>query len=120
MVSIVAAANCDDHTKIFSFLLPEGDRWQLAPDYDLTHVHDSASQWMRQHLMAVNGTTAGIERVDVTSVADRVDVPGAARIVEQVLAPVDEWPCQANEAEVPEAIAHGIWADLDVWSNRLH
>jgi serine/threonine-protein kinase HipA len=119
MVFNVAAANCDDHTKNFSFLLPEGDRWQLAPAYDVTHAHNPASQWTRQHLMAVNGATVGIDRDDVMSVADRFEVPGAARIVEQVLAAVDDWPRRANEAEVPEATAEGIAADIDAWSNRL-
>ncbi|HEY4928439.1 MAG TPA: type II toxin-antitoxin system HipA family toxin [Acidimicrobiales bacterium] len=120
MVFNVAAANCDDHTKNFSFLLPEGDRWQLAPAYDVTHAHNPASQWTRQHLMAVNGATVVIERNDVMSVADRFEVPGAARIMEQVLAAVDDWPRQANEAEVPEAMAQGISADINAWSNRLH
>ncbi len=39
MVFNVAAANCDDHTKNFSFLLPEGGRWRLSPAYDVTHAH---------------------------------------------------------------------------------
>ncbi|MEP7059233.1 MAG: HipA domain-containing protein, partial [Actinomycetota bacterium] len=31
MVFNVAAANCDDHAKNVSFLLPEDGSWQLAP-----------------------------------------------------------------------------------------
>ena len=53
----VAAANCDDHTKNFSFVLPEGGRWALSPAYDVTHAHAPDSRWTRQHLMAVNGRT---------------------------------------------------------------
>lgn len=68
---------------------------------------------------AVNGNTVGIDRDDVTSVADRFGVPGAARIVEQVLAAVDEWPRQADAAGVPEAVAHGIAANIATWSRRL-
>jgi len=32
MVFNIATANCDDHTKNFSFLLRPGDRWRLSPD----------------------------------------------------------------------------------------
>ena len=119
MVFNVAGANCDDHTKNFSFLLPEGGTWQLSPAYDVTHAHAPGSEWTRQHLMAVNGKTVGIDRDDVNTVADRFGVPGAARIVEQVLAAVDEWPRQADEAEVPEAVALGVAANIDAWSKRL-
>ena len=41
----VAAANCDDHTKNFSFVLPEGGRWALSPAYDVTHAHAPDSRW---------------------------------------------------------------------------
>jgi serine/threonine-protein kinase HipA len=119
MVFNVAAANCDDHAKSFSFLLPEGDPWQLSPAYDVTHAHAPGSEWTRQHLMAVNGNTVGINRDDVMSVADRFGVPGAAGIVEQVLAAVDEWPNQAADAGVPEEVAHGVAANIGTWSKRL-
>lgn len=119
MVFNVAAANCDDHSKNFSFLLPEGGAWQLSPAYDVTHAHAPGSEWTRQHLMAVNGKTVGIDRDDVNTVADRFGVPGAAGIVEQVLAAVDEWPRQADEAGVPAAVAEGVAANIDAWSKRL-
>ena len=119
MVFNVAAANCDDHSKNFSFLLPEGGAWELSPAYDVTHAHAPGSEWTRQHLMAVNGKTAGIDRHDVDSVADRFGVPGATRIVEHVLAAVDEWPRRADEAGVPDAVARAVTANIDAWSNRL-
>ena len=119
MVFNVVAANCDDHAKNFSFLLPEGDPWQLSPAYDVTHAHAPGSEWTRQHLMAVNGKTVGIDRDDVMSVADRFGVPGAAGIVKQVLAAVDEWPNQAADAGVPEEVAQGVAANIGTWSKRL-
>jgi serine/threonine-protein kinase HipA len=119
MVFNVAASNCDDHSKNFSFLLPERGGWQLSPAYDVTHAHAPGSEWTRQHLMAVNGKTIGIDRDDVASVADRFGVPGAARIVDQVLAAVDDWPWQAEAAGVPEAVSHGVAANIDTWSKPL-
>lgn len=39
MVFNVIAHNCDDHTKNFSFILRQGDRWKLAPAYDICHAY---------------------------------------------------------------------------------
>ncbi|MDA8040377.1 MAG: type II toxin-antitoxin system HipA family toxin [Actinomycetota bacterium] len=119
MVFNVAAANCDDHTKNFSFLLPEGGRWRLAPAYDVTHAHAPASRWTRQHLMAVNGRTTRITRADVREVGDRFSVPAASDIVEQVLDAVARWPTFADEAGLPEATAEDIARDIDVSSAPL-
>jgi hypothetical protein len=67
----------------------------------------------------VNGKTIGIDRDDVDSVADRFGVPGASRIVEQVLDAVDGWPRHANEVGVPEAITRTVAAHIDAWSKPL-
>jgi serine/threonine-protein kinase HipA len=113
MVFNVASANCDDHTKNISFLLPEGGDWQLAPAYDLTHAHVPESRWTRQHLMAVNGATTNITRADIDEVADRFAVPGAARIVAGVLEAVSGWPTFAQEANLPEGITAAIKTDME-------
>ena len=115
----VAAANCDDHTKNFSFVLPEGGRWALSPAYDVTHAHAPDSRWTRQHLMAVNGRTTGITRADVREVGDRFGVPRPSDIVEQVLEAVVKWPAFADEAGVPEATADHIADDIERWSSPL-
>ncbi|MHB8451759.1 MAG: type II toxin-antitoxin system HipA family toxin [Mycobacteriales bacterium] len=119
MVFNVAAANCDDHTKNFSFLLPEGGRWRLSPAYDVTHAHSPDSAWTRQHLMAVNGRTTAITRADVREVGDRFSVPGASSIIEQVLDTVADWPTFAAEAGVPAAIAANVARDIEAWSAPL-
>jgi len=115
----VAAAICDDHTKNFTFLLPQGGAWRLSPAYDVTHAHAPDSKWTRQHLMAVNGRSAGIGRSDVMEVGDRFAVPGASGIVEQVLEAVATWRTFADEAAVPEATREHIAADIDRWSAPL-
>ncbi|HWF15044.1 MAG TPA: type II toxin-antitoxin system HipA family toxin [Acidimicrobiales bacterium] len=115
----VAAAICDDHTKNFSFLLPEGGDWRLAPAYDVTHAHAPASKWTRQHLMAVNGHAVGIGRRDVLDVGDRFAVPAASDAYDEVLDAVAQWRTFANEAGVPEVTAQQIAADIDEWSKPL-
>jgi len=115
----VAAANCDDHTKNFSFLLPEAGGWLLSPAYDVTHAHAPDNKWIAQHLMAVNGRTRGITRSDLDQVADRFIVPDASGIVRQVLDAVAKWRTFADEAGVPSAAAEDVASDIDSWSSPL-
>jgi len=96
----VMAANCDDHSKNFSFLLREGGDWTLAPAYDVTHAHNPEGQWTNQHLMAVNGKFAGITRADLLIVADRFGIGTAAKVLMQVNAAVVNWPDFAARARV--------------------
>lgn len=119
MVFNVAAANCDDHTKNFSFLLPKGGDWRLSPAYDVTHAHSPDSRWTRQHLMAVNGRSTGITRADLAEVGDRFGVPAVNDIVERVLDAVARWRSFAADAGVPEATAVRIANDIDTWSAAL-
>ena len=115
----VAAAICDDHTKNFSFLLPEGDDWRLSPAYDVTHAHAPTSRWTRQHLMAVNGRTVGITHADVMQVGDLFAVPAASDVYEEVLTAIARWPTFADEAGVPEVTTEQISADIGAWSKPL-
>ena len=119
MVFNVAAANCDDHTKNFSFLLPRDGQWRLSPAYDITHAHAPSSRWTRQHLMAVNGRTTGITRADLLEVGDRFAVPGVTAIIEHVLDAVAEWPNYARETSLDVAVAQRITGDIGAWSLPL-
>lgn len=119
MMFNVAAANCDDHTKNFSFLLPENGEWRLSPAYDVTHAHAPDSRWTRQHLMSVNGNSTGITRADVAQVGDRFGVPAMNDIVEQVLDAVAKWRGFADDAGVPDATAAHVADDIEGWSAPL-
>ena len=104
MVFNVAAANNDDHSKNFAFLLlppVEGQAlpaWQLAPAYDITYAFDPDNQWLRQHLMSVNGRFAGITRADLARVADRFSIAGLREVIDSVNAAVQRWPEFAGSA----------------------
>jgi len=119
MVFNVAAANCDDHTKNHSFVLPEEEAWTLSPAYDVTHAHSPGSLWTRQHLMSVNGRSTDITRADVDEVADRFQVPGAAAIVRDVLDAVDSWSAFAAEAGVQRVTVDLIGDHITTWSTPL-
>jgi serine/threonine-protein kinase HipA len=119
MVFNVAAANCDDHTKNFSFLLPHDGVWALSPAYDVTHAHNPLSRWTAQHLMAVNGSTTGITRADVAEVGDRFAVPNASGILGQVLDAVDSWTEFADKAQVGPAAKDEVGSNITTMTALL-
>ncbi len=109
MVFNVLAANHDDHTKNFSFLLRQGHAWELAPAYDITFAFNPGNKWLKQHLMSVNGKFEGITEQDFREVADRYELLGVCKdIVAGVRAAVAQWPRFATEAGVPQALAEDI------------
>lgn len=102
----VMAANCDDHSKNFSFILREGKDWELAPAYDLTHAHNPKGEWTYQHLMSVQGKFTGFVREDLLAIAERYSIGTAGKVLDQVSEAVSAWPIFALQAEVgPHEIA---------------
>ncbi|MBI3775493.1 MAG: type II toxin-antitoxin system HipA family toxin [Gammaproteobacteria bacterium] len=99
----VVAANCDDHSKNFSFLLREGGAWELAPAYDVIHAYNPNGEWTYQHLMAVNGKFSGITRADLLAVADRFGIGSAPKVLKLVNEAVAAWPEFARAAKVSTA-----------------
>jgi len=110
----VAAANCDDHPKNFSFLIREGSqRWELAPAYDLTFAWNPTNKWISRHLMSVNGKFESITRQDVRAVADAYGMLAHADdVIDQVQAAVDRWDQHADAASVPAAQRVPVTAEL--------
>lgn len=115
----VAAANCDDHTKNFAFVLAPGAGWELAPAFDVTHAFNPTSAWVSQHLMSVNGAFDGVTRADLLAVADRFVVPGAAAALDQVLAVVANWDAYAAAAGIGTDVAAQVAADIASMSRPL-
>ncbi|GLC97726.1 toxin HipA [Cupriavidus sp. TA19] len=114
MIFNVLAANHDDHTKNFSFLLKQGGPWELAPAYDVTFAFNPSNKWLKAHLMSVNGKFDGITEQDFREVADRYELLGVCKdIVADVRAAVAKWPAFAAEAGVPAGITQEIRLALD-------
>ncbi|CAN5291691.1 type II toxin-antitoxin system HipA family toxin [soil metagenome] len=108
----VAAANCDDHTKNFSFLFDPDAGWRISPAYDVTHAYSPTSKWTNQHLMSVDGEFGDIRRLHLMAVADRYQVAGASRILEEIAGVTDSWPEFAAQAELPSAAIDEVGRDL--------
>lgn len=98
----IMARNCDDHTKNFAFRMREGQPWELAPAYDVTHAHNSQGEWTYQHLMSVNGKFAAFERGDLLTVAERFSVRKPPDLLAKVRDALATWPACAAAAGLPE------------------
>lgn len=109
----VMAVNMDDHTKNFSFVRSESGPWELAPAFDITHSYDPTNEWVRRHLMSVNGNFEDIGLKDLLDVGDRHEVPGFKRCARDVRDAVDAWRSFASAADVPDDMMQSIWADIE-------
>jgi serine/threonine-protein kinase HipA len=94
----VMARNCDDHTKNFSFRLKQGEKWELAPAYDVTHAYNPHGEWTHQHLMSVNGRFGEIRQEDLLEEADRFGVRRPQSLLADIRAALDSWPAFVKEA----------------------
>ena len=113
----VMGVNRDDHTKNFSFLLPERGEWQLAPAYDVTHAYWDA-EWAQQHQMSVNGHFTDITLDDLRELGDLHEVPDIERVVREVSEAVGEWPDYADVAGVDASSAASIAQDMATFRPR--
>ena len=113
LVFNIAAANCDDHSKNFSFLLPaDTQQWKMTPAYDITHAYNPQGEWTYQHLMSVNGKFGGITRDDLLRLADRFAVGPAPKIIDQVVDAVADWSAFSRQAGLNPTTLQSIAADF--------
>ena len=113
----VMGVNRDDHTKNFSFVLPESGAWQLAPAYDVTHSYWDA-QWTQAHQMSVRGRFAEITLDDLRVLGDIHGVPGVRRALRDVAGAIAAWPDAAAAAGVDAATTERIAADIARFTPR--
>jgi serine/threonine-protein kinase HipA len=114
----VMAKNCDDHSKNVAFRLKQGEAWELAKAYDLTHAYNPKGEWTYQHLMSVNGKFSGIGRADLLVEADRFGVRRPRDLLADVRAAVDAWPGFAKEAGLSAKATDGVAADFELLQRR--
>jgi serine/threonine-protein kinase HipA len=108
----VMSRNCDDHTKNFSFLLKQGQSWELAPAYDVTHAFNPKGEWTYQHLMSVNGKFQQIAREDLLEDADRFSVRKPREILSDVRTALENWPEFAQLAGLKPSLRDRVAADF--------
>ena len=84
MVFNVLAANVDDHTKNFSFIMNEEGEWRLSPAYDMIFSADPDSHFYRNHELSILGKRNNITRKDLLLFAQRQDIKNTASIIHEV------------------------------------
>ena len=110
----VMAKNCDDHTKNFAFLLKQGESWELAPAYDITHAYNPHGEWTYQHLMSVNGKFNGIKRSDLLAEAERFGVRRPLDLLNEVRSALDSWQQFSTDAGLNSITTHAIATDFEL------
>lgn len=100
MVFNVIARNCDDHTKNFSFRMIKGQKWTLAPAYDICHAYRPDSYWVSQHALSIYGKRDKITKADLLTVAKSMNIKKAASIIKQIDDTVNQWESYAKAQNV--------------------
>ena len=100
MVFNVLARNCDDHTKNFTFVLKQGDRWRLAPAYDICHAYRPGSDWVSRHALSINGKRDNILREDLIIVGKSIRCKKAEEIIDIIYEKVHNWNLYAEKTGV--------------------
>lgn len=108
----VAARNCDDHTKNFSFRLKKDGRWELAPAYDICHAYRPDHAWVSQHALSINGKRTDIRKEDLLSVARSANIKKASAIIDEVNEVVAHWKDYADEVHVTPKLRDEIAVTL--------
>jgi serine/threonine-protein kinase HipA len=104
----VMARNCDDHTKNFGFILRQGQPWNLAPAYDVTHAYNPKGEWTYQHQMSVNQKFEDISKEDLLTVADRFSVRKPENALSDVRAAIDNWSQFARQAHLSPTLQNRV------------
>lgn len=112
MVFNVVARNCDDHTKNFAFRLKKGEKWELAPAYDICHAYRPGSEWVSQHSLSINNKRKDITLEDLLLIGASIKCKKAASIVEEINDTVNQWKKFATEVGVSTELKNSIGKTL--------
>ena len=99
----VMAANRDDHTKNFAFLLEQTGSWKLAPAYDLT-----CGSELQFRNTSVNGNFGEIAVGDLLTLADRFEIAGVAEVLAEVADALASWKEFARSAGLSKTAAAAV------------
>lgn len=112
MVFNVMVTNYDDHTKNFSFILKQDERWALAPAYDVCFSYDPDNIWVSQHTLSINGKHKDINKSDLMTLAHANNIKKGDKIIEDIKYTVSNWNDYAEQAEVSSELRGFIEKNL--------
>jgi len=108
MVFNVVMKNCDDHTKNTSFMMRKGERWRLAPAYDLTYAYDPNNYWIGRHQTTINGKAEGITKADILKAAYEAGIKNAENTIDNIIEISSNWNEYAKISRVPDHVTRII------------
>jgi serine/threonine-protein kinase HipA len=108
MVFNVLATNYDDHTKNFSFRLKKGQKWELAPAYDVCFSYDPTNSWVSQHTLSINGKHKEITKADLITIAKANNIKKADEIIRKSSEVIANWKLYAKQAAVANQLVKTI------------
>jgi len=111
MVFNVAARNHDDHTKNTGFLLKENEsQWHLSPAFDIAYSYKKDSPWVNAHQMSLNAKRDNFIREDLLNVSSLIGnfKKESEKIIDEVLAVVEQWPSYAKKANVFDPLTEEV------------
>jgi len=112
MVFNVLATNCDDHTKNFAFRLKQGEKWELAPAYDLCYAYDSNNIWVSQQSLSINGKHKAITKDDLMTIAKANNIKKGEKIISEINEIVKNWKDFARQVNVKNDLLQTIQKNL--------
>ncbi len=114
MVFNIVARNHDDHAKNFGFML-RGDKWGLAPAYDLAYSYKPGSKWVNSHWMSLNGKRDDFVRADFYSLEKLSPLFSRSfinSVLDEVIEKVAGWERLATDAQVPRVLIDEVSQNL--------
>ena len=114
MVFNVLATNYDDHTKNFSFLLKQNEKWRLAPAYDLCFAFDETNHWVNKQTLSVNGKRLNITKEDLMTLAKDNNIKKGENIITAINSVVKSWNEYAKKAKVRSDLKDRIHNNLNI------
>ncbi len=110
----IIAKNCDDHTKNFAFRLKKGEKWELAPAYDVCYAYREESSWVNQHALSLNGKRKDFTREDLLRLAKSISIKKGNQYIDEINAVVANWKTYANKWRVDSKLAAIIERNLEI------
>lgn len=113
MVFNVLATNFDDHTKNFAFRLRKGEKWELAPAYDVCYSYDASNAWVNQQTLSVNGKHRNIGKSDLMTIAKANNIKKGEKIIDEINQVVKQWGDFASKVKVQPVLFKDIQMHLN-------
>jgi len=115
MVFNVLATNYDDHTKNFSFLLKQNEKWKLSPAYDLCFSYDETNHWVNKQTLSINGKRLNITKEDLMTIAKDNNIKKGENIITEINSVVKSWKEYAKKAKVRSDLSDRIHNHLNTF-----